>query len=103
MFLNNCVRNFLPRCEVCEVSVNSSHQLQAHMTGMVPISQNKPSQVSYPLLLEVGRVFNALYIWIFNFEGLLCSELVLYPNKNAFFLFVCVWRVTFPLIVERRH
>ena len=21
------------RCEVCEVSVNSSHQLQAHMTG----------------------------------------------------------------------
>ena len=24
------------RCEVCEVSVNSSHQLQAHMTGDFP-------------------------------------------------------------------
>ena len=24
------------RCEVCEVSVNSSHQLQAHMTGNFP-------------------------------------------------------------------
>ena len=25
------------RCEVCEVSVNSSHQLQAHMTGLANI------------------------------------------------------------------
>ena len=78
MFLNNCVRNFLPRCEVCEVSVNSSHQLQAHMTGMVPSPSPRTNLVRfpYPLLLEVGRVFNAMYTSNFSFEDLLRFEKV---------------------------
>ena len=35
---------------MCEVSVNSSHQLQAHMTGM-----NKPRQVPLPTATGSGQ------------------------------------------------
>jgi hypothetical protein len=31
----NLIKHFHFRCEVCQVSVNSSQQLQAHLIGMV--------------------------------------------------------------------
>ena len=35
------------RCEVCEVSVNSSHQLQAHMTGRMIANCSTLLQIFY--------------------------------------------------------
>ena len=46
------------RCEVCEVSVNSSHQLQAHMTGGHVCSAQLISKIS------LNKCFNKLSITI---------------------------------------
>ena len=52
-------------------------------------TKKRGSLARFPLQLEVCRVFDVLYTWIFNFGGLLCSELVSYPNKTHS-LWLCI-------------